>query len=322
MIQVFLKKTSFLALPVIALVLLALLISFTSSTHIASAHTATPAKPDNPHSGAGAQVYVHIATTSNTTANWTELDNKSSNNHPNAVVIVTPNSAAGIGGTVDDHPVGVWYDAMTGKWAIFNEDKAVMPHGAAFNVFAVPGSIQGNVEAAITDVASTANSKGNWTYLDNPITNNNPNIFLNVTSNWNPAGKGGVYNAHPLGVWYDSQVGKWAIFNEGSMDAIPSGAAFNMFIDTPVVNGLFLHQATAANTTGNHTTLDSSFTNGNSAALLFATPNFNPQGQSGTYEAHNLSVDYRNNHWLILDLDGSLPNTAAFNILKSDHFTS
>ncbi|MCA1740779.1 MAG: hypothetical protein LC740_18750, partial [Actinobacteria bacterium] len=58
--------------------------------------------------------------------------------------------------------------------------------------------------------------------------NGNPNAVLYVTQNWNPGGReGGTYNDHPVGVWYDTNREKWAIFNQDRA-AIPEGAAFNV----------------------------------------------------------------------------------------------
>ncbi len=76
--------------------------------------------------------------------------------------------------------------------------------------------------------ATPENISANSTYLDNPLINGNPNAVLYVTQNWNPGGReGGTYNDHPVGVWYDTNREKWAIFNQDRV-AIPDGAAFNV----------------------------------------------------------------------------------------------
>ena len=54
-------------------------------------------------------------------ATYTMIDNALTNDNPNAIVVVTPNyNPGGVGGTYDNHPIGVWYDGS--KWAIFNQD--------------------------------------------------------------------------------------------------------------------------------------------------------------------------------------------------------
>ena len=310
------KRVVLVVLPIIAALSLTLFFSVNGS-HVVSAHTLNPQKP---YSGCCAVVYTHIATASNTTANWTELDNKDTNNNPNAFVVVTPNRSSSPGNVVDNHPVGVWYDGMAGKWAIFNQDRAAMPVGAAFNVYAIQAfSSGGTVEAAALQVATSSNSKGNWTDIDNPVTNNNPAAFVNVTLNWNPGGVGGVYDPHPLGAWYDAPAKKWAIFNEGSMDPIPVGASFNLLLDTSIVSGVFLHTATTANTSGNHTTINNAATNNNAKAIVFVTSNFNPQGLGGTYDNHNIGVYYQNGKWSIFNEDGAaMPVNAAFDVLATN----
>ena len=75
--------------------------------------------------------------------------------------------------------------------------------------------------------ATPENVSANSTYLDNPLTNDDPNIILYVTPNWNPGGSAGIYNDHPIGVWYDDERQRWAIFNQ-DREPMPEGAAFNV----------------------------------------------------------------------------------------------
>jgi hypothetical protein len=44
--------------------------------------------------------------------------------------------------------------------------------------------------------------------------------MLLITANWNPGGSGGVYNDHPVGVYYTGS--QWAIFNQ-DLKPIPAG---------------------------------------------------------------------------------------------------
>jgi hypothetical protein len=44
---------------------------------------------------------------------------------------------------------------------------------------------------------------------------------------------GGVYNAHNIGVWYDSSLDQWSIFNQDGAN-MPDGAAFNVLVAEPV----------------------------------------------------------------------------------------
>lgn len=85
------------------------------------------------------QAFVHMATHQNTTSNWTDINNELTNNNPDALVFVTQNwNPGGVDGTDDNynqHPIGVWYNKKQGKWSIFNQDKAPLPVGLAFNVW-------------------------------------------------------------------------------------------------------------------------------------------------------------------------------------------
>ena len=80
--------------------------------------------------------FVHMATISNTVGNVTDIDHYLTNDNPYAILFVTQNWNPGGGGvgTYNDHSIGVYYDSGAGKWAVFNQDWADMPVGAAFNI--------------------------------------------------------------------------------------------------------------------------------------------------------------------------------------------
>jgi hypothetical protein len=88
--------------------------------------------------GAGG-VLVHKAAAANMPLapinHYTWIDSPRTNGNACAVIVVTPNyNPGGSGGTYNNHPIGVWYDVLTGKWAIFNQDGGAIPPGASFNV--------------------------------------------------------------------------------------------------------------------------------------------------------------------------------------------
>jgi hypothetical protein len=85
------------------------------------------------------------------------------------------------------------------------------------------------LDAVFIHRATPENISGHNTYLDNSLTNNNPNAILYVTQNWNPGGSGDTYNDHPIGVWYNQDTQRWAIFNQ-DREAMPDGAAFNVAV--------------------------------------------------------------------------------------------
>ena len=80
-------------------------------------------------------VFVHRATSESVSSNSTYLDNRLINGNPDAILSVTQNWNPESGdGAYNDHSVGVWYDEGAQRWAIFNQDRAAMSEGVAFNV--------------------------------------------------------------------------------------------------------------------------------------------------------------------------------------------
>jgi hypothetical protein len=260
--------------------------------------------------------FVHTATPDNITSNWTTIDHPLTNNNPNAIVLVTQNwNPGGVGNKYNNHPIGVWYVSSAQKWAVFNQDIASMPVGAAFDIL-----IPTTGADAFVHTATGINTVGNWTAIDHPLTNNNPDAIVLVTQNWNPGGTAGTYNNQPIGVWYYSAIGKWAIFNQDNTSSMPIGADFNVLIP-PTNAEVFVHTATTNNITGNSTYIDHPLINNNPNAILLITPNWNPGGVGGTYNDHTIGVWYSHGEkkWAIFNQDNtsSMPKDAAFNVLFS-----
>ena len=256
--------------------------------------------------------FVHTATAANIVSNWTYIDHPLTNDNPNAIVFVTPNwNPGGTSGKYNDHPIGVWYSSGEKKWAIFNQDLAAMPEGADFNVL-----IPATGADTFVHAATVANISGNYTLIDHPLTNENPNAILLVTQNWNPSGSAGEYNDHPIGVWYSNSAKKWSVFNQ-DLANMPSGADFNVLIP-PTGADVFVHTATAANITGNSTYIDHPLTNDNPNAIVLVTQNWNPGGVSGTYNNHPIGVWYSSGakKWAVFNQDlAGMPSGADFNVL-------
>lgn len=258
--------------------------------------------------------FVHFASSQNISHNFTVLNHHTINNNPNAILIVTPNfnpSGSRVGVGSNNH-IGVYYSNQ--GWAIYNQNMAPMPTNAAFNVMAAQPNSR-----AFVHKANNANIMYNFTMIDNPATNNNPNAILLVTSNWNPGGASGVYNNHAMGVYYYNN--KWAIFNQ-DMTAMPEGAAFNVVVCDAVTNpgtglSIFVHRCTETNISQHRTSVDDRVANFIGDAMLFVTPNWNPGGVGSVYNNHAIGVEYLSNtqRWNIFnqDLQPILPH-AAFNV--------
>jgi hypothetical protein len=180
---------------------------------------------------ASASVFVQRAAPSNTHGNHTLINSKLLNGNPHAGIEITQNyNPGGMAGTFNDHPVGVMYVPSKKKWAIFNEDKAAMTTGAAFNVM-VGSSASNGGTAAVTRVTSMDHAMGT-VVVNNSQSNNNPNNVMFATPVFNPGGTGGIYDAHPLEVAYPSP--GTHIYRETVSNADftkpPVGAAFNVLI--------------------------------------------------------------------------------------------
>ena len=256
--------------------------------------------------------FVHRSTAVNVYYAGTYLDHPALNGHPNAIPFIFQNTGpGGVVLPVDNHSTGVWYDTAQGQWAVVNLDLTTMPVNVAFNVL-VPFVDS----AAFVHYATGTNIFGNYTYFRHSLTDNLPHTILFTTANWNPGGSGGVYHNRPIGVKYENYWARWAVFNEDDT-YMPTDPAFNVLIPVPDA-GVFVHKATAANTSGQNTYLNHPLTNGRPDAVLIVTPNWNPGGGGGTFDNHAVGVwwDSLRQMWAIYNLDWvAMPTGAAFNVL-------
>ena len=184
---------------------------------------------------------------------------------------------------------------------------------------AAPGTTPPEEEAepAATEIVQSAdasNINANSTYVDDLLTNGNPDAMLHVTRARGPGDA--AFYAHEIGVWYDRyrEGGRWAIFNQ---DRAPmqEGSTFDVaLLEEPVG---FVHRATPANTEGSRTYVDEPEINGNPDAVVSVTQNWNPGGGSGVYNDHRVGVSYDagRGKWTIRNEDGApIPDGAAFNV--------
>jgi hypothetical protein len=253
---------------------------------------------------AGAGVFVHTSVVGNTGSLYTVIDDALTNGHPNALVFVTPNLRTG--GLLNEHPTGVFYS--NGYWKIFNRDNANMPINTSFNVFMLlPRS------GSFVHTATAGNTTGSYTRLDNALTNapGNTNAIVFATPNFGPGGGPGALNDHNISVAYSFS--GWAIANQDNA-AMPPNAAFNVLVPNPDAS-VFVHKATAANSTLNGTTIDYPLTNGDPNAIILVTPNYDPGDVGGTLDDHPIGVYYVGGKWEILNQDTmAMPAGAAFNV--------
>ena len=145
--------------------------------------------------------FVHTATPSNIGGNRTLLSSPLLNGKPKAVVLVTQNwNPNGIGGTYNNHRVGVRYYPSLKRWGIINEDGGAMTLGASFNVLVGPAASNGGAMTVLK--ATNSNRTGSAVALSNRETNGNPNAVVFATPDFNPGGKGHIADPNPADVSY------------------------------------------------------------------------------------------------------------------------
>jgi hypothetical protein len=181
----------------------------------------------NVYIGSG-DVVLHIADLANQATNpvYSVINHPDLNGNPNARIVLTtyfnPN------GLRNDHTYAVWYNNTTDRWNIFPEDLVVLPLDTAFFM----GVPDGNT-AVFTHRADAGNITGNYTVIDHPLLNNNPNAVFVYTHNWGiSGGSGNVVLDHVTGAWYTGS--NWAIYNE-DLATMPEDVEFDLMIFDPTL---------------------------------------------------------------------------------------
>jgi len=171
-------------------------------------------------------VVLHIADLANQASNpvYSVINHPNLNGNPDAQLVLTtyftPN------GLRNDHNYSVWYNDDTDRWNIFPEDLTDLPLDTAFFL----GIPDGNV-AVSTHHADVGNISGNYTTIDHPLLNGDPDAVFVFTHNWGiSGGTGNVIIDHTMGAWYTGS--NWAIYTE-DLSAMPENAEFDLMIYDP-----------------------------------------------------------------------------------------
>jgi hypothetical protein len=223
--------------------------------HPTTAHAMPASCSGGPHCGT-----TVTATASNTYGDYVLLDLVDFNNDPTLLIQATQVTSS----AYDAHPIGLWYDTYLQKWAIVNEDLANIPLGATFyltGTFGPDGPYQvgdGSVWADTQVTSTTANVDGDGVAIDSSVTNGNPNAQVYVTQV-----SASVFdlNPHEVGVYYNTWLQKWLIFNE-DMSAMPVGMQFNVTLTNEQNTSSQLVTATASSISGTFTFISVPFTPG------------------------------------------------------------
>ncbi len=240
--------------------------------------------------------FVHIATPSNSTGNWTAIDNPNTNSNPTAKLFITHNYNTSGSGVYNDHVSGLWYNGTS--WTIFNEDAGTVPiiENSAYNVLVADE----NQSTVFQHTARPSNINSNWTALTHPQLDGNPNARILVTQILIDTAAN-TYNNREIGVFYNG-ANKWAIFNE-NMDAMPNGASFNILILNN--DNSIMHTAVSGNIQGSTTKIDLPALNNNPNAIIYVTQNWNGGGAPGVFNTQKVSTYYNGTQWTIYNEDNS-----------------
>jgi hypothetical protein len=126
-----------------------------------------------------------------------------------------------------------------------------------------------------------------------------------VTPDWNFEGSwSGVYDNHPISVWYNPYAGMWEIYHD-DLTNIPPNATYSVYIDTST-----WYPVTVTRNNGPYACINNSYLNNNPAATPIITHNW-----SGNYVTDVLGVWYYAaiGEWCVFDSTGSsLPTNEQF----------
>jgi hypothetical protein len=200
--------------------------------------------------------------------------------------------------------------SIYGTHSVGNLDTSPVPIGTAVNLHAPPVDL-----ATFVHLSAAENLTSNWTRMTHPLLDGRPDARAFATPHANPHNSGELARvSRVFGVWYDGS--HWNIFNQDS-SAMPPRVSFNVHVAKPTETS-FVHRVTAGNTSGSRSRLDHPDLDGNPAARLIVTQNWNPPGSLGVYNDHPAGVRWEptSARWQIVNLDGAdLPLGAAFNVL-------
>ncbi len=176
------------------------------------------------------KAYVHIHGETNGGYNETLLNHPVLNNESDGAMLKTavynPSQSIGIIYNETTYP---GYHIDQNQWAIFKEQTdefSQMPYGTAFNVF-VPSSD----ETVYRHQALASNIFGNYTYLDHPLLNGNPNAVFFANAFWDNGLVRYYQNTREnIGVWYSYSTQRWAIFNQDTLVDMAEEAQFIVYI--------------------------------------------------------------------------------------------
>jgi len=254
--------------------------------------------------------YTHLSSGSNCIYNYTLLDQSIIGHFPSDIIIFNHvyGTTSGTHQAYMPNSFGLWDESTT--WSLFDETSTPMDTNLAFNVLNARQNGTGMVHTVTAE-----NSVNNWSLIDNPLLNNNPNAIFFITKTWT----NGIYDSSHVGIWYSESAARWSVYNEDGFTPLQLNSTYNIFIPNAGTTW-FKHVAT---TTDYITVLDHPLLNGNPNARIFVAHDYtNGAGTTG-YINDEIGVWYNGSNWTIYA--EVLPNLfvgATFNVLIVSDFNT
>lgn len=210
------------------------------------------------------------------------INNPLINNNPDLILIVTPDY--GLSGPYFTGAFSVYF--FENRWRI-NCPNGEIPENTKFNVLAVPRS-----DRAFVHVSTI--TPNNYTVIDHPLLNNNPEAKFLIT-------KASFRNSKEVGVGYSPLINKWTILN---LDlTLFDVNSYNVVISDAIFN------ATATSPSGNWFAINHPTTNNGRNNLVFTTPIF----QGTATSVNPTGVWYSRNKWNIFNQNrATMPVNAKY----------
>lgn len=260
---------------------------------------------------------IHNASEASITGSYTQIDDVTMNDKVFLYPLLTHNFNPGGGaGVYHKAPVTVArYDKF---WRIITDDKSAFTTNSNWNIF-LPGADFNSW----AHVSSLNNITKNYTFIDHPSLNGNPNAKLFVSKLFSSDGSLGKLGNHTVGVFYSITEKKWAIYNQDKVN-MEEGMTFSVVFEGKTIHNTFVHKADPGNTNGHITIIDDPACNGNPNVKILITQNYNPNGSiTGVYNDHEVGVYYNGTKWAIYNEDKvDLAAGAAFNVLVVNEETA
>jgi hypothetical protein len=149
------------------------------------------------------------------------------------------------------------------------------------------------------------------TFVHDASVDAQPSRLPQLTSDWNPDGGSGIYNAHPLSLDYDTPNSAWYVYADDTA-ALPTGASFNIYAPA-LGNGNFRHSPDAGTIPGYPAgTMTQISVSGDGLdahadrVVLVTRDSADPPGSGTLLEEHApFGASYASGHWYIAHLDAS-----------------